>query len=44
VLQLSVDEQDLVDSYEDDSQEPLRGIIMRWERALQRKGRIPYLR
>lgn len=44
VLQLSVDEQDLVDTYEDDSQEPLRGIIRKWERTLQRKGRIPYLR
>jgi hypothetical protein len=43
VLQLSPEEQQVVDDYEDDSEDPLRGICKRWERALQRKGRVPYL-
>jgi hypothetical protein len=43
VLQLSPEEQQVVDAYEDDSEEPLRSIVKRWERALQRKGRVPYL-
>lgn len=42
VLQLSQDEQEVVDAYEDDSEEPLRSIVLRWEKALQRKGRTPY--
>ncbi len=42
VLQLSQEEQEVVDAYEDDSVEPLRSILRRWERALQRKRRLPY--
>ena len=42
VLQLSPEEQRVVDSYEDDSEEPLLGIVRRWEKTLERKGRVPY--
>lgn len=42
VLQLSQEDQEVVDAYEDDSEEPLRSIVGRWEKVLQHKGRIPY--
>lgn len=42
VLQLSPQELEAVDAYEDDSEEPLRGILRRWEKTLVRKGRVPY--
>lgn len=42
VLELSPEQKDVVDAYEDDSEEPLRSILRRWEKALARKGRVPY--
>ena len=42
-LELSQEETAALDAYEDDQVEPLRGIIRRWERALARKGRVPFL-
>jgi hypothetical protein len=43
VLMLAAEEQQAVDEYLDDSVEPLRGIMKRWEEALNRKGRVPYI-
>jgi len=42
VLKLDADEQKSLDEYEDDSAEPLAGIIRRWVDALDRKGRVPF--
>ncbi|MYN02909.1 hypothetical protein GTP41_12440 [Pseudoduganella sp. DS3] len=42
VLELDADEQKALDDYEDDSVEPLAGVIRRWVKALDRKGRIPF--
>ncbi len=42
VLQLNDDERELVENYEDDSVEPLSGILARWRAAVQAKGRLPY--
>ena len=42
VLELSDMEIEIVDAYEDDSVEPLRSIVARWEKALSRKGRVPF--
>ena len=42
VLQLSQEEQEVVVAYEGESEEPLRGIVPSRERALQKKGGIPY--
>jgi hypothetical protein len=41
VLKLNDEERRVVELYEDDSEEPLAGIIQRWKRALAEKGRIP---
>ncbi len=40
-LKLTDAERKLVEQYVDDSKEPLKGIMARWERALNAKGRIP---
>lgn len=42
VLQLTPEEQEVLDAYDDDSVEPLQGINNRWMKALNRKGRIPF--
>jgi hypothetical protein len=42
VLNLSPEEQLIVDEYVDDSVDPLRQINERWREALCRKGRLPY--
>ena len=42
VLGLNDEEREVVEEYEDDSVEPLRSIIDRWEKALAREGRIPF--
>ena len=41
VLNLTPEERTAVEDYVDDFVEPLKGINERWERTLQRKGRIP---
>jgi hypothetical protein len=43
VLRLNEEERKSVDEYIDDSVEPLRGIMNRWEEALNLKGRVPYI-
>ena len=43
VLDLSQMERKVVDEFIDDSIEPLRGIMARWEAALNLKGRVPYI-
>ena len=42
VLSLDQNEQRAVEDYEDDSVEPLKSINRRWERALIKKGRVPF--
>jgi hypothetical protein len=42
VLSLTDDERAIVEEYEDDSVEPLRGICDRWRAAVEAKGRVPY--
>ena len=42
VLELDAEEKQALDEYEDDSVEPLAGVIRRWVKALHRKGRIPF--
>jgi hypothetical protein len=42
VLSLTDDERAIVEEYEDDSVEPLRGICNRWSAAVDAKGRVPY--
>jgi hypothetical protein len=42
VLGLSDAELALVEEYEDDSVEPLRGIAERWAAAVAAKGRVPF--
>ena len=42
VLGLSPEERRAVEEYENDSVEPLEGIMERWKLALNEKGRIPY--
>jgi hypothetical protein len=41
-LNLNEEEQKALDEYIDDSVEPLKSIIKRWEKALNRKGRVAY--
>lgn len=41
-LKLSDEERTAVEEFIDDSVEPLRGIVERWTRALEAKGRIPW--
>ena len=43
VLALTEEESRAFAEYIDDSVEPLRGIMSRWEEALNRKGRVPYI-
>jgi hypothetical protein len=43
VLALNEEELKSVEEYIDDSVEPLRGIMNRWESALTLKGRVPYI-
>jgi hypothetical protein len=43
VLNLDDEQRKVVAEYVDDSVEPLRGIIKRWEEALEHKGRIPFI-
>jgi hypothetical protein len=43
VLKLTEEECKAVEEYIDDSVEPLRGVMERWEQALNRKGRVPYI-
>ncbi len=40
VLSLSLEEQQALDEYIDDEEEPLRGVIERWVKALNQKGRV----
>lgn len=42
VLSLNEDERILVEEFEDDSVEPLRGICDRWFAAVNAKGCVPY--
>lgn len=42
VLLLSDKERAIVEEFEDDSVEPLRGICGRWRSAVEAKGRVPY--
>jgi len=41
VLKLTPEETRVVEDYVDDSVEPLMGINERWEKSLNKKGRIP---
>jgi hypothetical protein len=43
VLPLTEEESTSLEEYIDDSVEPLRGVMKRWEEALNRKGRVPYI-
>lgn len=43
VLTLTEEERKSVEEYIDDSVEPLRGVMNRWEQALNLKGRVPYI-
>jgi hypothetical protein len=43
VLTPSEEERQAIEEYIDDSVEPLRGVMERWEEALNRKGRVPYI-
>ena len=43
VLKPSEEERQAIEEYIDDSVEPLRGVMDRWEEALNRKGRVPYI-
>lgn len=43
VLELSDEEQQALDEYVDDEVEPLRSINARWIKALNRKGRVPFI-
>lgn len=40
---LSEEERQSFGEYIDDSVEPLRGVMRRWEDALNLKGRVPYI-
>ncbi len=42
VLSLTAEECELVEKFEDDSVQPLRGICDRWSEAVEAKGRVPY--
>ena len=42
VLSLTDDERKVVEEYEDDWVQPLRGICDRWRAAVEAKGRVPY--
>jgi hypothetical protein len=42
VLSLTAEEHRVVEEFEDDSCEPLRGICNRWNAAVEAKGRVPY--
>jgi deoxycytidylate deaminase len=42
VLNLTSVEQDAVDEYIDDEEEPLKSINARWVKALNAKGRVPF--
>ena len=42
VLSLTAQERRIVEDFEDDSSDPLRGICDRWQAAVEAKGRLPY--
>lgn len=42
VLDLTIEEQQALDDYIDDEEEPLRSINKRWVKALNKKGRVPF--
>src|SRR4051794_39338869 len=42
-MMLSEEERRSFEDYIDDSVEPLRGVMERWEAALNLKGRVPYI-
>jgi hypothetical protein len=42
VLSLTDEEREVVEEYEDDSVQPLRGICERWRAAVEAKGRVPF--
>jgi hypothetical protein len=42
VLELTASERQVYEEYVDDSVEPLKGLVARWEAALEAKGRVPY--
>ena len=41
-LELTPEEVEILDTYEDDQVDPARSILVRWERALEKKGRVPF--
>ena len=41
-LNLTPEESEAVDEYIDDFEEPLKSIVSRWEKAVIKKGRIPF--
>ena len=43
MLSLTDEERAIVDDYEDDSVQPLRGICDRWSAAVEAKGRVPVI-
>ena len=43
MLPLTEEERRSLEEYIDDSVEPLRRVMARWEDALNRKGRVPYI-
>lgn len=43
VLTLTQEELKSVEEFIDDSVDPLHGVMLRWEEALNRKGRVPYI-
>jgi hypothetical protein len=42
VLSLTPEVREVVEAFEDDSTEPLRGICDRWRAEVEKKGRVPY--
>jgi hypothetical protein len=42
VLDLKAEERNALEDYYDDEEEPLKGIVARWNTALVKKGRVPF--
>jgi hypothetical protein len=43
ILGLNDEERRAVEEYEGDSVEPLQSIVARWDEALERRGRVPFV-
>ena len=43
ILGLNDEERRAVEEYKDDSVEPLRSIVARWDEAVERGGRVPFV-